>query len=252
MRHYMKNIHKQKIRECFNKSYATYDKYSNIQKMSGKKLIDALIRHTHVSCFCIDHVIDLGCGTGFVTEQLAGTFQYKHFYAIDISDKLLSISKDRLKFYNINIDNMDFEIFHFKDILFDLIFSNMALHWSLNINKTLSNIYHNLNHNGVLAFSLPVKGTFSELTYHAKNKFYTEEQIKQYLTSTKFKIITYFSEKIILEFDSAIHALKSIKAVGANYVFNADQPRHIFRYPKKSNNKFYLTYHIAYFIAGKK
>jgi malonyl-CoA O-methyltransferase len=246
----MIDIHKQKIKSCFNKAFSSYDQYSEVQQCAGKKLIKSIEQYKKNN---MNTIIDLGCGTGIITEQLARKMEYQQFFALDISDKLLLKAKEKLKNYNIKIIETDLEDFYVPYILFDLVFSNMALQWSLNLSHTLLNINKNLNAHGMIAFSLPIENTFIELQPYSynKNKFYAEKEILQLLSKTGFKKITYFSEKSILTFDSLRHALRYIKYIGANYVFNAEQTNQSSKYFYRSQNKYSLTYQIGFYMAEK-
>lgn len=242
--------HKQKIRQCFNKAAPTYDQYCHAQKHIGKTLIHRLIHYKGSA----DNIIDLGCGSGIVTEQLALNLSYKLFYAIDMADQLLAIAHKRLMRYEIKIKEGDFAQFSYANRLFDLAFSNMALQWSTKLDDTLLMIDKNLAKLGFLAMSMPLLGTFSELVSCAKGDFFTAEEVSQLLFRTGFEQIDYFSEVIMVPFDSAISALKAIKALGANYTV---KKQHVPLRGKSFLNQFtdkpfLLSYRIGYFIARTK
>lgn len=237
---------KKNIQRCFNKAASTYDQHCGIQKQIGEKLIDGLIQ----SSIQPEAIIDLGCGSGLVTEQLANQFNYKHFYAIDMADQLLLKANQRLANRSIAILENDFDFSYTPDMLFDLAFSNMSLHWSLDLEKTFSIIRNNLTENGMLAFSVPIVGTFSEFKAPHKNIFYLPTDIYRLLKNANFNNIEYKTEKFTLNFDSQISAIKSIKYVGANQKLELSKkifPRHTLLEQKP----FSMTYHIAYFIVKK-
>ena len=71
---------KSKIKECFNKAADTYDANCYIQKIAGKKLMSYLSEYVYKP----DNILELGCGTGIVTEILANQYNnYNQFYALD-------------------------------------------------------------------------------------------------------------------------------------------------------------------------
>src|SRR5947209_2356110 len=108
--------HKMGIKECFNKAADTYDQHNKVNELIGMKLINSLLIHSKK----FKHIIDLGCGTGTTTHSLASHFNYKNFYAIDISDKLLLKAKERLFLNPIHFDEESFEFFNYGNQLFDL------------------------------------------------------------------------------------------------------------------------------------
>lgn len=240
--------HKNKIRRCFNRSALTYNQHSQVQQISGSKLVDHLYKYTRE----FESVIDLGCGSGIVTEQLAYKINYKKFYAIDIADKLIHQAKARLSSYPIYFYNADFEYLPFEDKSFDLMFSNMSLHWSTELFNTLLIINKKTLDQGWIAFTLPLCGTFSELTSSSRNNFYQLNDIYSFLILSGFEPLVSVNEKLTLHFDSWVNALKSIKATGANYVFNNVKKSLSNAEAKRNFTQIKcLSYQVGYFIARK-
>jgi malonyl-CoA O-methyltransferase len=133
---------------------------------------------------------------------------------------------------------------------FDLIFSNMALHWSIDLREMLQLLYQVTSFNGFVAFSIPLNQTFNELPQYSRNVLDTREKIEKILMNLRFEKIDITESLITIAFDSQLNALKSIKAVGANLIFN--QPIKTLRgksFFKNFSN--HLTYHIGYFILRK-
>lgn len=217
------------IKNCFNKAASSYDSHCHLQLATGEKLISLIDS--------ADDVIDLGCGTGITTCKL----KYKKLYCLDISEELLLQAKKRLA--NKNVTFLDISFDNFSGLELDLAFANMSLQWSENFKVTLNNIRSNLKPNGILAFSIPLAGTFADLKTEVL-PFLSMEEVKQFLAD--WQIIYANSEEINYVFPSLIDSLKSIKAVGANYcrtrskkVISRDKSPHV------------LKYHIGYFVAAK-
>lgn len=251
------NDHKYKIQQSFNRASLTYDEYSYPQQMIGCKFIH-LIRQYLSEC---ESIIDLGCGSGIVTEQLAQALKYKQFYAIDIADQLINRAKKRLTSYPVEYFQDDFENLSFKNNLFSLIFSNMALQWSPTLYTTLQYIREFMPSNGLLAFTIPLAGTFSELVSASRNHFYSLETIQLYLMNAGYEPLHCDKQSLTIAFDSWIKALRSIKATGANYLFkrknkslsgkgllSGNGSAHHGQHLTKIKS---LSYHVGYFIARK-
>lgn len=217
------------VKDCFNKAADRYDQHCYLQLETGDKLL-SLIEPAET-------VIDLGCGTGIVTSKL----QYNKLYALDLSDKMLKSAK--LKLGSNNIVYLERSFDDFNGLELDLAFANMSLQWSEDLSKTIANINTNLKPGGVLAFSIPIMGTFEGVNI-STILFYEFEQIKKLLLN--WQIIHAFSQSYSYNFSSLVEALKSIKAVGANYcnshkksIISRDKTPHI------------LQYNIGYFVARK-
>lgn len=242
----MKDTHQ--IKKFFNQAKHTYDDHCQLQLDIGHTLINTIknISSSYAA------TIDLGCGTGLVTEKLAKTISYQHLHAIDIANELLTKAHQRMTALNVTLYEADFNHLNINDLQFDLAFSNMALQWSADLNQTLLAIANCVKTNGTLAFSIPLPGTLIELKhYYALNHFLSTESIARSLQSSGFTLIHQHTDTITLPFDSLYLALKSIKNMGANYT-----GKHLH---KGLRGKSFLhlhvlqrlTYHIGYFIAKK-
>ncbi|RLR56943.1 hypothetical protein CKA49_36600 [Pseudomonas aeruginosa] len=78
---------KQRIANTFGKAAHHYDKYANIQRYSGNKLMD-LARHQHGQ-----FVLDAGCGTGYFSEQWRK--KGKSVIALDLSHQMLQVARQQ-------------------------------------------------------------------------------------------------------------------------------------------------------------
>ncbi len=237
------------IKNAFNKAAQHYDTSCQLQLKTGEVLIDLLKNH----CINSHTILDAGCGTGIVTQKLASAFHYNTFYAIDLADQLLAKAKEKLNGLNIHVEPIDYNHVDRIPILFDMIYANLSFHWSSDFDKTLSSMRDKLKENGVLAFSVPLDGTFQEIKdYFSINKFHGLPFIEKQLANAEFAIIHAESQTITFEFDHVLQAIKSIKSVGAHYVAN----RNKFCFTKlrkylQNTEPFKLSYHIGYFIIKK-
>lgn len=232
------------IPSAFNKAAKTYDQYTHLQQHIGKKLIALLPNKIYLN------TIDLGCGTGTTTAHLANTITFETFYAVDNADKLLALAFNRLAHLPISIEKSDFDNLGKFNHPFDLAFSNMALHWSRRLELTLKQIAAQLNREGLIAFSLPLQGTFRELeNYFSVNPQASKEHIIQSLEKTSLKIIAHQQETHLLKFNSTLDALRSIKNVGATHVANRKYKTLLGKSFLQQHTITELTYEIGYFIA---
>lgn len=101
-------------------------------------------------------VLDLGCGDGRLTEQLASLVFNGKVTGIDASSGMIECARRRrrnnLQFIQMNINDLDF---HNE---FDIIFSNAALHWIKDHRKLLKNIINALKDNGRIFWNFAAKG----------------------------------------------------------------------------------------------
>lgn len=238
--------HLNKIQHHFNRASHTYDYHCQLQKETGSRLIH-LCKMYHPQS---KGILDLGCGTGLMTEQLARSYQYENFHAIDISISLLMKARERLKPYHINIYEYNFDKLKLTE-KFNLIFSNMALHWSNDLAKILQSTHTLLQTDGCLAFSIPLAGSLHELqSNYSINTFYNSSEIFSLLHENNFEILNQAEETLTYSFSSTRDALFSLKKVGASHVNTRLHSGLSSRFDLKTINQ--LTYVIGYFILKKR
>ncbi len=252
----MKNI-KNKIKVSFNRAAATYDYYAQLQWQQSLALVTQVEKFMGSNC---NKIIDLGCGTGNSTLALHKNFTYNSLYAIDIANALLKKAKQKLIHRDLYFIESDFDDLPGKISNIDLIFSNMALQWSLDLNMTLALLANKLSKQGVLAFSLPLNGTFGEIDLAYRNKFQFSSVIQTILKSLNFELLEVTQKTIEKPFSSPLKALRSLKMIGANCILRNDQYHYFQRKRLQAivgsnidlQKKFRLTYKIGFFIAKKK
>ena len=115
---------------------------------------------------------------------------------------------------------------------------------------TLQTIQSLLKHQATLAFSIPLPGTLAEIDhYYAINTFPTVEDITETLTHNGCTIKAFQYESIQQSFPSTLHALRSIKQVGASHAVRTH--KHLRGKGLLKHDIRQLTYIIGYFIAEK-
>jgi len=130
-----------------------YKKVSSHQKEWGKRIIAEFEFKGN------EHILDLGCGDGILTAQLADMVPNGYVLGIDTSkgmiDSAIKNKKPNLEFRLLNINQIDFKE------RFDLVFSNATLHWTKDHKKLLSNIYNALKVDGIARFNFAADGNCS-------------------------------------------------------------------------------------------
>ena len=130
-----------------------YEKASDHQKEWGTKLIAELgLQGT-------ERVLDLGCGDGALTIQIAELVPDGEVVGIDASQGMIDAARPKeqknLKFRRMDINNLDF-VEHF-----DVAFSNATLHWVKDHKRLLENVYRALRSSGCLRFNFAGEGNCS-------------------------------------------------------------------------------------------
>ncbi len=104
-----------------------------------------------------DAVLDLGCGTGKLTIELARLAAKGNVVGIDPSEEMLERARAvSAGARNVSLIKAAAEDMGFSE-RFDLVFSNSALQWVKDQHRALGLTYNSLRKNGRIAFQLPAK-----------------------------------------------------------------------------------------------
>jgi trans-aconitate 2-methyltransferase len=120
-------------------------------------------------------VVDLGCGTGELTRQLADSLPNSNVIGLDSSPQMLE------KAASYASPNLRFEQGEQAALAgkWDLIFSNAALHWSENHAELIPNLYRTLNPGGQIAVQVP--SNFSHISHQIIRETAGEEPFQSIL-----------------------------------------------------------------------
>lgn len=133
-----------------------YDSAKAPQIDAGRELIEmSKIRET-------DSVLDIGCGTGRLTVELAHLAAKGKVVGIDPSEEMLqkatavSSGMENLRFISTRAESIDFVN------RFDFAFSNSALQWVKEQKEAIGHTYRALKRGGRIAFQLPARDFCAE------------------------------------------------------------------------------------------
>jgi trans-aconitate methyltransferase len=132
-----------------------YAEASSHQKEWGARLI------TEFSLRGDEHILDLGCGDGALTSQLAELVPRGRVVGVDASQGMIDAARAHSR-RNVSFVLMDINTWRLED-RFDLIFSNATLHWILDHRRLLGSVYAHLNDSGVARFNFAGEGNCSTL-----------------------------------------------------------------------------------------
>ena len=127
-----------------------YEQASAHQKEWGLKLIAELELKGN------ERVLDLGCGDGVLSAQIAELLPDGDVVGIDASQGMIGVAlpkaKNSLRFMLMDIDDLKFTD------EFDIVFSNAALHWVKDHKRLLQNVNNALRPNGRARFNFAGEG----------------------------------------------------------------------------------------------
>jgi nitrogen-specific signal transduction histidine kinase/trans-aconitate methyltransferase len=129
-------------------------------KKSGKEAYDEIAGMELIGMARVktgDSVLDIGCGTGRITLELARLAYEGRVVGIDPSFEMLDAAKKRTSSSgNISLINMQAQNMDFSGE-FNLVFSNSALQWVKTQEDAIARAYRALKPGGRIAVQLPAK-----------------------------------------------------------------------------------------------
>jgi len=160
-----------------------YEKASIFQQEWGNKLISELNLKGD------EDVLDLGCGNGLLTANLARLVPNGNVIGVDASEGMIEVAKEKeennIKFLLMDLNEIDLSS------QFDFIFSNAALHWIKNHKRLWTNIRKILKPNGFVRFNFAAVGNCSHffkvirevIIFEEYRKYFSEFQWPWYTPS---------------------------------------------------------------------
>ncbi|MFZ3373096.1 MAG: methyltransferase domain-containing protein, partial [Desulfitobacteriaceae bacterium] len=159
-------VYKAQVLKNFGQNAVTYDQYAVVQKEMAKELFGKIIK---MEC-CFQNILEIGCGTGFLTELLAREYPNAQIITTDIAPEMIAIASKKLTAYaNIQYFVADGENLStvdqvsFGKLPFDLIVSNVVFQWFVEYAAAFTQYHSYLEPGGYLIFSTLGVGTFKEL-----------------------------------------------------------------------------------------
>jgi len=133
-----------------------YKQASEQQKAWGGKLIAKLQFEGR------EKILDLGCGDGVLTAELARFVPDGFVLGIDASESMIETAKKDNAGVNVRFEMLDINAIDFESE-YDLVFSNATLHWVKDHSKLLKNVFKALRDKGAARFQFAGDGNCSNL-----------------------------------------------------------------------------------------
>jgi trans-aconitate methyltransferase len=133
-----------------------YKVASSQQKAWGKRLISELELRGD------ERILDLGCGDGALTAELAALVPDGAILGIDASESMIETARKDYAGANLRFELQDIDAIDFESE-FDLAFSNATLHWIKDHGKLQSNVFRSLKNRGAVCFQFAGDGNCSNL-----------------------------------------------------------------------------------------
>ncbi len=109
-----------------------------------------------------ERIVDLGCGDGRLTTQLADLVPDGYVLGVDASERMISLARQYER-ANLYFERLDFNEIGWSE-RFDVVFSNAALHWVRDHHRLLGRVFQALRTGGTARFSFAGEGNCATLS----------------------------------------------------------------------------------------
>lgn len=218
-------LDERQIARRFDKAANTYDPVAVLQQRVGEALLDRL---PGIRC-SPQTILDLGCGTGYFETFLKKLYPVAKIIGLDKSNGMLVQAQAKEKEYqltDIHWVGGCAENLPFSDHSFELVYSNLMLHWSNDFTKSLKEIRRILKPEGLLLFSMVGPDTLQELRYCWRtiddqphvHLFVDMHDLGDSLLQTPFVDPVMDVEYFTLLYSEALDLMKELKKLGVQNI----------------------------------
>ena len=230
------------ITQHFDHAASQYDKSASLQERVAQHLVEGVAPD-----FSPQTILDLGCGTGFVTQAVHRVWPKAELTALDASPAMLA--EVQRKIPHIQTMHADVTQASFEPS-FDLIFSSMMLQWLSDPHAALLRWRGWLKPKGGMHIAVPVEGSFAE--WIATCRVYDIENGLWLLPKANFAdgIAAHTDMQIMTKtYSSVWDFLRQLKSIGAATPRPGHRPGNIVAFRRLlegAPRPFSVSYHMLY------
>ena len=249
--------------DSFSDSAQNYHQQAEIQKKVAEGLIASI--RPWKAIIPTGPILEVGCGTGFLSKLLVTEFEGSEIHVTDISKSMVEFAKqqignsDALEFFELNVNQIKN-----PEPKFSLIASNFVAQWFDDTAIGLEHLTKMLKPGGLLLTAFPGNQSFTEwfdcclelgLPYTGNPLPDVEEVIVK--LSLHPVQIDYYENNIYQSFSSSLDFFKHIKWIGAGTSKSGKRltikelKRLTDFWDKKANNEIRVKWHVVYLAAKK-
>lgn len=218
--------HKQAVAQRFSAAATTYDRVAHLQRAVGTDLIGLLPRPIAAAPW----VLDLGAGTGYFSKKIKAMYPQSTLVAVDLAQGMLQYAAQQqcADAYLC----ADMEQIPLRPASVDIIFSSLAVQWSLNFAQTLNECARILRPGGYFLFSSVLEGSLYELknswaqvddAQHV-NHFRTASAYTQLCQASPLVIQHLHTQEYVYFYDHLRQLRHELKQLGANHLHAGRRP----------------------------
>jgi malonyl-CoA O-methyltransferase len=211
---------KQEIAASFGAAAPYYDQHAEVQQEVADRLIASLQPWRDI--IPSGPIIELGCGTGFVTKGLADLYKKQEIKVTDLSQEMVEYCQQKFDQDNLNFEVLDAENPPHEEPHYAMTVSGFTAQWFQDPAQTLGRWLEATKPGGLLLASFPGNESFPEwkqkceelgLPFTANNLPDVEEMVIK--MSVGPAQVDYYEDTVKQSYESARDFFRDIKRLGA-------------------------------------
>lgn len=256
-----------KVANNFGRAAQNYHQEARIQRKVAEGLISSLLPWK--SMLPDGPILEIGCGTGFLTQLLLKHFPEKEFIVTDASPAMLSFCKQQMEDRGLINNRVHFEVldanaFSTNEEKYAMVISNFAPQWFKDTALVLENLSHSILPGGLLLSSFPGNHSFEQWYQHClqlglpytANPLPDVEEVVVKLSMGPMQI-DYYENDLFDEYDSSLEFFKHLKTIGASQSMHQKSLSYkqfkllVNHWDEQAGGKVKVKWHVVYLAAKK-
>lgn len=213
-------LSKQLIAQSFTRAADRYDSAAILQRQVGEQLLERLqfikLEPTRI--------LDIGCGTGLLTQQLQRKYSAAQTIALDIAHGMTIYAKEKHIEPNLFFVCGDTTQIPLPTQSVDLIFSNFTLHWCDDLNAVFAECQRILKPGGLMLFTMLGPSTLTELRqswaqvddFKHVHAFFDMHDIGDCMLRNQFHDPVMDIDPYVLTYTNVFGLMRDLKDIGAH------------------------------------
>ena len=211
-------LDKKAARRAFERAAPGYDRHSVLEREVESRLLERVELFRNQP----ERVLDLGCGTGSGSDALSAQFKNAHIIALDWSPAMLAIA-GKSGAGHVSKICADMQAIPLATASVDLVFSNLALQWSVDLPAVFTEFRRIMKPGAMLVFTCYGPDTLLELRqawlavddFPHVHDFPDMHDIGDMLMTAGFSEPVMDVERLTLEYRNVMSLLRELKGSGS-------------------------------------
>jgi len=215
------------IAKCFAGATAGYEQHALVQHRAADHLMNQVADRRHQ--IPAGAVLELGCGTGYLTRRLAALYPERRVFVTDLVPEMVAVTQKQVALllpgqaaWCYGILDAGAPQAHTGNPA--LILSGMTFQWVPNLPKVLAGWLEKLQYGGWLVISVPLQTSFREWKDACKQSTvpftgYPLPELAHLERALRPLLQIWYAERITypMHYDRPLAFLHSMKNIGAHY-----------------------------------